>query len=54
MLFCFACNSVPENWHICVNRGRTYLRNTTAKRGGYAAIVVEEKIILEFALNIQP
>ncbi len=54
MLFCFACNSVPENWHICVNRGRTYLLNTTAKRGGYVAIVVEENIILEFALNIQP
>ncbi len=54
MLFCFACNWVPENCHICVNRGHNYLINTTAKRGGYVAIVVEEKIILEFALNIQP
>ncbi len=25
MLSCLACNSVPENWYICVNRGHTYL-----------------------------
>ncbi len=25
ILFCLACNSVPENWHICVNKGHTYL-----------------------------
>ncbi len=25
MLFCLACNSVPENWHNCVNKGRTNL-----------------------------
>ncbi len=25
-LFCLACNMVPENWHICVNKGVTYLR----------------------------
>ncbi len=25
MLFSFACNSVPENWHSCVNKGHTYL-----------------------------
>ncbi len=23
--FCWACNTVPENWHICVNKGLTYL-----------------------------
>ncbi len=23
--FCLACNMVPENWHICVNKGLTYL-----------------------------
>ncbi len=22
--FCLACNMVPENWHICVNKGITY------------------------------
>ncbi len=26
MLFGLACNSVPENWHICVNNGHTYLQ----------------------------
>ncbi len=25
MVFCLACNSVPENWHIGVNKGLTYL-----------------------------
>ncbi len=25
MLFCLACNSVPENWYICVNKCQTYL-----------------------------
>ncbi len=25
MLFCLACNTAPENWHICVNKGLTYL-----------------------------
>ncbi len=25
MLFYLACNSVPENWHICVNKGLPYL-----------------------------
>ncbi len=25
VLFCWACNTVPENWHICVNKGLTYL-----------------------------
>ncbi len=25
MLFCLACNLVPENWHICVNKGLTNL-----------------------------
>ncbi len=24
ILFCLACNSVPENWHICVNKGFIY------------------------------
>ncbi len=23
--FCLACSVVPENWHICVNKGITYL-----------------------------
>ncbi len=44
MLFCCACNSVPENWHTCVNRGRTYLLNTTAKRGGYVALNIQPLI----------
>ncbi len=26
MLFGLACNSVPENWHICVKKGHTYLQ----------------------------
>ncbi len=26
-LFCLACNTVPENWHICVNKGLNYLEN---------------------------
>ncbi len=25
MLLCLACNSVPENWHIGVNKGLMYL-----------------------------
>ncbi len=25
VFFCLACNTAPENWHICVNRGLTYL-----------------------------
>ncbi len=25
IFFCLACNMVPENWHICVNKGITYL-----------------------------
>ncbi len=25
MHFCLACKSVPENFHICVNKGLTYL-----------------------------
>ncbi len=25
MLFCLACNAVPDNWHICVNNGLIYL-----------------------------
>ncbi len=29
MLFCLACNSVPENWHICVNKGLNYLLTWT-------------------------
>ncbi len=24
MLFCLACNPVPANWRICVNKGHTY------------------------------
>ncbi len=28
MRFCLACNSVPENWHICVNKGLTYLKTS--------------------------
>ncbi len=24
-LVCLACNMVPDNWHICVNKGITYL-----------------------------
>ncbi len=33
MLICLACKSVPENWHICVNKGLTYLHfNATALR----------------------
>ncbi len=30
MRFCLACNSVPENWHICVNEDFTYLNTTAA------------------------
>ncbi len=26
-VFCVACNTVPENWHTCVNKGLTYLLN---------------------------
>ncbi len=25
VFFCLACNIVPENWHICVNKGIIYL-----------------------------
>ncbi len=33
MRICLACKSVPENWHICVNKGLTYLHfNATALR----------------------
>ncbi len=28
MLFCLACNTVPENWHTCVNKGLIYLNVT--------------------------
>ncbi len=30
--FCLACNMVPENWHICVNKGITYLLTTYTGR----------------------
>ncbi len=35
--FCLACNIVPENWHICVNKGITYLLSycLLIERGGY-------------------
>ncbi len=26
VLFCLACNTVPENWHICAHKGLTYLQ----------------------------
>ncbi len=28
-LFCLVCNMVPENWHICVNKGLTCLLTKT-------------------------
>ncbi len=31
-LFCLACNTVPENWHICVNKGLTNVLNSTPKK----------------------
>ncbi len=32
MLFCLACNSVPGNGPICVNKGHTYLDSSMAER----------------------
>ncbi len=29
MLFCLACNSVPENWHTCVKKGYLFTTDLT-------------------------
>ncbi len=31
MIFCLAWNSVPEIWHICVNKGLTYLNTNVTE-----------------------
>ncbi len=31
MHFCLACKTVPENCHICVNKGLTFLRTKSPK-----------------------
>ncbi len=27
LFFCLACNTVPANWHICVDQGLTFLHD---------------------------
>ncbi len=44
MFFGLACNSVPENWHICVNKGLTYLK----KDDGHMIFELIEKGFAQF------
>ncbi len=39
VFFCLACNTVSENWHICVNKGLTYLlkKGTITETAAYKA-----------------
>ncbi len=38
VFFSLACNTVPENWHICVNKGHTYLlKNDVSNKGWHIA-----------------